>query len=325
MMESGKIIIAGAGISGLTAAINLARWGRDVVIYEKRIGVGRRFNLDFQFLDNWVFSQDILQFLKHLNVEISFPHFPVFEGYVWDYNLKRYSFKVPVPFMYMVRRGWGEDCLDYHLYRQALKYGVKFIFNKVPMADRVDIFATGPDPKLSTVLVEGISFDTDFDDCVHVLFKNEVSPDGYAYLVIFRGRGIICVPYFKVDGSINYLERAVELFKNLISLNIKDVKYFGNYGIPPLMVKNSRLIVGEAAGFQDVLWGFGMRWAFYSGYLAAECMDKGSDYWKSIRRSILPYVRTSILNRIVYEIVGDIGHRLMVRWLNSSCNLTKRV
>lgn len=50
-MKSIKIL--GAGISGLTAAINLAKAGYKVDVFEKNKDVGVRFGGDLQGLENW--------------------------------------------------------------------------------------------------------------------------------------------------------------------------------------------------------------------------------------------------------------------------------
>ncbi len=56
MDKNRTIKIAGAGISGLTAAIVLARAGYRVKVYERMNEVGKRFNGDFQGLMNWGFK-----------------------------------------------------------------------------------------------------------------------------------------------------------------------------------------------------------------------------------------------------------------------------
>ncbi len=62
-MESKKIKILGAGISGLTSAIVLSKAGYNVEVYERNDDVGKRFDGDFQGLMNWVFEEDILNFM----------------------------------------------------------------------------------------------------------------------------------------------------------------------------------------------------------------------------------------------------------------------
>ncbi len=46
--------IIGAGLSGLTAAINLAKAGYKVDVYEENKDSGLRFNGDLQGLENWL-------------------------------------------------------------------------------------------------------------------------------------------------------------------------------------------------------------------------------------------------------------------------------
>ena len=43
----------------------------------------------------------------------------------------------------------------------------------------------------------------------------------------------------------------------------------GNFHIPVRAVSGMHPVVGEEAGFQGFLWGFGMRYAIVSGVLAA--------------------------------------------------------
>jgi len=45
-----EIKIRGAGISGLSAAINLARAGKEVIVYELRNDVGKRFSPSGQII-----------------------------------------------------------------------------------------------------------------------------------------------------------------------------------------------------------------------------------------------------------------------------------
>ena len=71
MME-GEIKILGAGISGLTASINLAKEGFDVTVFEKSSSVGSRFHSDFQGLENWSDETDALEILKSLSLKTNF-------------------------------------------------------------------------------------------------------------------------------------------------------------------------------------------------------------------------------------------------------------
>lgn len=55
------IRILGAGLSGLTAAINIAKEGYQVDIFEKNEGMGMRFHGGILGLENWSEKKDILE------------------------------------------------------------------------------------------------------------------------------------------------------------------------------------------------------------------------------------------------------------------------
>lgn len=66
MIKQKTISIAGAGPAGLTAAINLARAGYDVVVHEQHSDVGMCFSEDFQAIENWSSDEDLLATLAEL-------------------------------------------------------------------------------------------------------------------------------------------------------------------------------------------------------------------------------------------------------------------
>ena len=68
------IVIAGAGISGLTAAINLAKNGYKVTVHEATNHCGGRFMGDSQFLENWTTEEDVLKILRKMNIKVNFFH-----------------------------------------------------------------------------------------------------------------------------------------------------------------------------------------------------------------------------------------------------------
>ena len=68
-------------------------------------------------------------------------------------------------------------------------------------------------------------------------------------------------------------------------------------------------MVGEAAGFQDLRFGFGIRNALVSGILAARSIIENQSYDALWRARLSPYLQASLVNRAVY---GRIG--LAKRW-----------
>jgi flavin-dependent dehydrogenase len=70
--------------------------------------------------------------------------------------------------------------------------------------------------------------------------------------------------------------------------------------------------VGEAAGFQDFLFGLGLRMALLSGWLAARSVLQRSDYDRAWQDLLAPRLRTSLVDRWLYE-QGWIRRSLMAR------------
>ena len=52
-------------------------------------------------------------------------------------------------------------------------------------------------------------------------------------------------------------------------------------------MQNQKLLVGEAAGFQDLFLGFGMKYAFLSGYIAAKSIIEEKNYDGLMERIVL--------------------------------------
>ncbi|MBI5875899.1 MAG: NAD(P)-binding protein [Deltaproteobacteria bacterium] len=67
-----EIEIVGAGPAGLVAAINLAKAGCKVTVYEEKSEVGHRFHGDFQGLENWSSEEDAAVLLERLGIKINY-------------------------------------------------------------------------------------------------------------------------------------------------------------------------------------------------------------------------------------------------------------
>ena len=65
------IEILGGGIAGLTVAIHLKITGRDVEVHERKTFCGKTSN-DLQFLENWTFDADAIEFLKRIKINLNF-------------------------------------------------------------------------------------------------------------------------------------------------------------------------------------------------------------------------------------------------------------
>lgn len=314
--------IAGGGIAGMVAAINLAKAGRDVEILEKRSDVGVRFHEDFQFLENWSQELDVLEFIRRMNVKVDWPILPINQGRAFDYSYREFTFRTSKPVMYMVRRGRSRDCLDTFLKAQVLDAGVKIRFNNRVRAEDADIIATGPRPRESLLHVRGVRFKTNLSNDIRVLFDPEIAPGAYAYMVVHNRDGVICTVFTKEvrakKSGREFIQDATRAFQSNGPFEMQHDQLFGNYLIAPIITNHQKIIAGEAAGFQDVCWGFGMRLAMLSGYLAAQSLIRKNNYWEAVRGEILPCVATTAFNRLLLENSTKLLPRLLLQWMGKS-------
>jgi flavin-dependent dehydrogenase len=66
---------------------------------------------------------------------------------------------------------------------------------------------------------------------------------------------------FKAEAT--YLARTVAMFKERVGFSMRNARRFGGYAnfrLPRTAVQGGHLVVGEQAGFQNALAGFGMRY-----------------------------------------------------------------
>ncbi len=301
--KSRKIKISGAGVSGLTAAINLAINGYDVTVVERKDRVGFKYKGDFQGLENWTSSGDILEYLCSINIPIGFDYEPFSECYYYNSNLKKHLIKSQNVGFYIVKRGPLDGTIDNFLYRKAVDVGVTIEFNRIAKVEEVDIIATGsPFPFL---IGKGITFKTNVEKIALGLFDDEVAPKGYAYLICISGQGTLAtVSKMGTNNMSVYLEKAIKKFKKIVDFDMDDPINFTGVGTRFRAIGSGIPKVGEAAGFQDAMWGFGLRMAFQSGYLAAKSICQELDYWKLVQTEIVPHCMSSVVNRFLYDYLG---------------------
>lgn len=314
--KTSVVEIAGAGPAGLAAAITLARAGRPVIVHEAQAEVGYRFKRDLQGLENWTTRQDALDILRELGITTDFKRLPCRQGTAFDAWGKAYAIRSEEPLFYMVERGPGPDTLDTALLRQAMGLGVEVRFNsRVQHVQGPAIFATGP--KAADVIAVGYHFDTHMADGFWAICDDDLAPKGYAYLLVMGGKGTVksCMFTGFKQGA-RYVERTVEAFQHLVGLEMNDPRPHGgvgNFRVPSTARSGSHAVVGEQAGFQDTLWGFGMRAVITSGVLAARSLLEGSDYDRLWRQALDDLMSAAVVNRALYNLLGNRGYRRALR------------
>lgn len=351
-----KVQISGAGLAGLSSGINLAKAGYEVDVFEKSSEVGSRFHGDFQGLENWSDKEDVLELFKEMNIGINFKYNPfkelkiVNKSKIWDFKCKR-------PAFYLVRRGSKEKTLDKALKSQAMDLGVNIHFKETIPESEADIVATGPVKSEICAAAKGITFETSSPNLAVGLVNNSAAINGYSYLLIADGQGCMTTvlfhdfknanSYFKVEemrsmqNSKNFaaskskdfdsisepqnfrknFEETKKIFNDKFNLDLKEVRNMGGIGsfsTRNIFRKGKSLYVGEAAGLQDFLWGFGIKSAVTSGYLAAKSIINGENYEKSAENYFKGKLRASLVNRYLWERFSFMDYSFIVNRIHGA-------
>ena len=310
--------ILGAGPAGLSAALTAAHAGREVSIFERRSECGGRFHGDLQGLENWTTTGDVLEELASMGIAPTFDHFAIRDGVFFGPDGRERRLRSDRPAFYLVRRGVGPGTLDQALKCQALTAGVKIRFGRAA-AIRADGGIHTPGPDRCDALDVGYVFETDMADGVFAVLSDRLAPKGYAYLLVCRGWGTVASCLFDdYANAREYRERARAFFEKHAGLRMRKERTFGGTGnvrTEPIARRGAVLYAGEAAGLQDALWGFGMRFALISGHMAARALLARAprDYENSLRQRFAGFLQTSVVNRYFYERLGDAGYGWLLR------------
>jgi len=311
-----KVKIAGAGPSGLTAAICLAKAGYDVHIYEAREAVGARFIGDFQVLENSSGHPDPLEMLKKMGISINFFTRPIREALFFDYRLRPQTVTSLNPFGYFIQRGQQKDSrdtnwlpLDEGLLRQAIDTGVTISYQTRIKPNEADIIATGP--SIADGLAKEMTFLTNSPDTVWVLFDMKYAPGGYVYLFVIDGYATFGCAITRDLSQINrYFDISLARIQTIAPFTICNEKIgysFMDFRLKSSAVDDQRLYIGEAGGFQDYLFGLGLRYAFMTGYYAATSIMNGQRYDDLWKEGLRTGQEMSLVNRSLYEWGGNAG------------------
>lgn len=121
------------------------------------------------------------------------------------------------------------------------------------------------------------------------------------------------------------VDRATGFFKDRLGVSMERPRRFGGMGtlgpgrFPPM---GKQIFAGEAAGLQDALWGFGMRFAIRSGVLAARRAAWIGDL-RGIQREeryLESLYRAGRVNRSLYSRIGNRGYAELLRWMAQSAD-----
>ena len=320
MSEVGPVKIMGAGLSGLAAATVLARAGVEVHVHDSREDSGKRFDGDFQALENWSMDVDFFDQLESWGFDANEFKYTEFNEvdliHPDDEISKTYSPKVAYR---IVERGTSEHTIDQGFKRMAMAAGATLHYKSKVKEEDCQIIACGP--KGTSAVAYGEIFKTSHPDHIAFQLNDKLAPGAYSYLIIIDGIGLICTCLWrKQRGTERFLNETIAWYqKHYPDIDMEPIKRVGGKGdftINKRYFQDNRYYVGESGGLQDFMWGFGMRMAVWSGYLAAQDILGNCNYEKEVRKQLMPYVRTSVANRFLMNRVGDKTFKFMCKsWM----------
>jgi flavin-dependent dehydrogenase len=306
--------IAGAGPAGLSAAIHLLRSGLPVEVFERRDRVGARFINEYQILESYSRPEDALDELRAMGIEASFDHRGATWAHLFDDRAVPRRVTSSRPYGYFVRRGPEPGTLDRALEAQAAALGARILYGRKAGPEEADIVATGPGP--ADGIAKEMAFRTTSPDRIDVVFDPDLAPGGYAYFFALSGWGTLGLALLQGYGQLEArFEKAVERFRRIAPFDVEDRRpgySYMNFFLHGTSARGGALYAGEAGGFQDYLFGLGLRYALVSGHLAARSLVEGVDFDRLWSKRFLSGMRASLASRLLYEALGRHALRFFV-------------
>ncbi len=299
------VLIVGGGISGLSCATFLAQKGLDVLVLEKSSAIGGHLKENLQ---GFLFYE-----LDKIDIEIP-TDMPVKKLCIWSPDKEKTELNFDEAFLYLVKRSGGNDSFDSYLANKAIAAGAQIrlgskvigvirnngafegvqtsqgeIFRgryivasdgatsrmrKIAGIDTLSIRGRGYGLKMHNVNVDALS--------VHVIFDTDVTAMGYGYVIGYPDGKHATVA---IATRSRYMKRSLkgyfEVFKSFVEPLLKEATEIQSFsGVVTCgdgtqeVVKDNMIFIGEAGGFQDPMFGFGMAPCIRSAKLCADVIVK---------------------------------------------------
>ena len=285
-------------------------------VHEAKRDVGTRFIGDLQIIEASSEREPVPEFLDRIGIARNFYFRPALAATFYDARGVGRDIKASSPFGYFIRRGAEEQTLDRGLLAQARALGVEVVFNSRLASEDADVVATGP--ASPDGLAREMTWRSDDAERVEVYFNHHLAPGGYSYLFILDGIATfgcaIVAGFKKIDDYFAHsLAAAQRLHAFAIPSETRTGYSYMNFHLKTHATKAGARYVGEAGGFQDYLFGLGIRYALTSGWLAARSILESRDFDELWRAELAAKQETSLVNRFLYEAGGNVGLSLFVR------------
>ncbi|MCU0821972.1 MAG: NAD(P)-binding protein [Spirochaetes bacterium] len=279
MAKKDQTIILGAGLSGMIAAIVLAKQGRGVKVIERAKDIGGDLALHPSLHATPINTKKVADWTG-LDTSKMFTKGKVVKGFFAD---AAFTF----PPMYLIERGKRPTAIDVYLYEEAKKLGVDFEFNHTvdnpKELPKGSIIATGFYPDMFDIFktpcrnARGFfalkkNTDPELDGSMY-LWMGPYSED-YAYACVING-----LLYIALFSRFGLPDESLDQFKVHLEATMgwKFDKWLdeSRLTVPCASIKRPQLFVddyiltGTVGGNMDPFLGFGIHGAILSGVTAA--------------------------------------------------------
>ena len=304
------IHIYGAGISGLVAAINLAREGYDVTVFEKedRIGGSKKCTPSVHMTP--FHFQKMREYIG-IDVEPCFSSLRLFKAYIYN----KIVFFNPNK-LYVTERGPNRSSLDYYLYQRALEEGVNFEFSHPLTADMISKI-----PERSIIATGGYSLLCKDLKVYHVPIVHYDSymkiNDNKDYCIAYFDSYLIGYGYIAAKNGLLSAQVGFTLkqpYKKLIEVFKKQLKeteglefkkwslvhdtFPGKTYLLKKIHGKTFILSGMISGFLDPFFGFGVNSAMISGKIAAMTVISKKDGFREFKKFTDKLNRMFLLSRV---------------------------
>ncbi|MDD5223993.1 MAG: NAD(P)-binding protein [bacterium] len=275
-----KIQILGAGLSGMVAAIDLAKRDYEVTIIEGHSKIGGRGQFHPSTHATPIDGPAVW---RYIGIDLS-QHFRPAKSF--RVSMEEDGYEMDGKDLFIVERGARESSLDTFLYQEAQKLGVKFEFSQL-IKNHKDlppgsIIASGLFPEMfhslgiPAVHAYGCAVRMPMDkepECV-VRYASYISDYYYSsvtngvFFSMFSQRSE--VPKWKLDRCREFLKRRENLETPEWFFDSNWVPMGGPRN--PRLFAEDKILAGTLAGFMDPMFFFGINGALVSGRTAARAV-----------------------------------------------------
>lgn len=322
-----KIAIIGAGISGLSCALECEKLGVIADVYERDYTLGWRWN-SINFWPN-ALLRGMGDPLDHLKKEYDVDLTPLNACKTIIMKSPNQEVKVRGKLGYFFTRGKGVESKENFLLRKlsrstAIHYNSLMDYKELSSKYDYVVVATGIDSEARELKVwkdegvmqvyGGVALGSFHDETALLYFNTEYAGTGYARITPFSPTQAIVGLYNNKNNGFD-MNKLFAKFLDYENLNFEFLYHltpppFTTGRVKKFQVDNI-LLVGRSAGLTDRLIGVGGPEAIISGVLAARAMIQKKDYNRMVKPIQNHVENVSAFRKIIKDYSNDDFDRLL--------------